>query len=96
MKNNLKSSWIYRANNLGLSYKVIVILILLSLVSTITEIFGIGIFLPIIQYISFKGDVNALVGDSPLWQYANDGFNYIGVEPTLVALLALSFIFLSN
>ena len=93
MKNNLKSSWIYRANNLGLSYKVIVILILLSLISTITEIFGIGIFLPIIQYISFKGDVNALVGDSPLWQYANDGFNYIGVEPTLVALLALSFIF---
>ena len=74
MKNNFKSSWIYRANNLGLSYKAIVILILLSLMSTVTEIFGMGIFIPIFQYIGLEGDINALVEDSPLWRYIVDFF----------------------
>ena len=96
MKNNFKSSWIYRANNLGLSYKAIVILILLSLMSTVTEIFGMGIFIPIFQYIGLEGDINALVEDSPLWRYIVDFFYYIGVEPTLIVLLALSFIFFLN
>ena len=96
MKNNLKSSWAYRANNLGLSYKAIIILILLSLISTITEIFGIGIFLPIFQYINLDGDVNALVEDSVLWRYAINAFDYINLKPTLGMLLALSFFFFVN
>jgi len=96
LKNNLKSSWAYRANNLGLSYKAIIILILLSLISTITEIFGIGIFLPIFQYINLDGDVNALVEDSVLWRYAINAFDYINLKPTLGMLLALSFFFFVN
>ena len=93
MKNNLQSSWIYRANNLGLSYSVIVVLILLSLVSTITEMFGIGIFLPIFQYIRLEGDITALVDGSPIWKYVVYAFFYVGIEPSLVILLVLSFVF---
>jgi ABC-type multidrug transport system fused ATPase/permease subunit len=87
------TSWLYRAHNLGLSYHSIVVLIALSLVATATEIFGIGIFLPIFQFISFEGDVNALVADSVLWKYIIKWFAFVGLEPSLVVLLVLSFIF---
>jgi ABC-type multidrug transport system fused ATPase/permease subunit len=96
LKNNLKPNWIYRVNSLGLSYKDIFILTLLSLVSTITEIFGMGMFLPIFQYMSLKGDVTALVEGSPSWQYIIDGFYYIDVEPSLLMLLIVSFVFFLN
>ncbi len=92
-QNNLKLSWIYRVNFFGFSYKVVVTLILLSLSGTVFELFGIGIFLPIFQYISFKGDTDALVEGFPLWQYVIDSFSYIGIDPSLVVLLVLAFIF---
>ncbi len=62
-----KSGWLYRARNLGLSYRIIFIFILLSLISTITEVFGIGIFLPIFQFIRLDGSLDALVAESSLW-----------------------------
>jgi len=92
-QNNLKLSWIYRVKFFGFSYKVVVALILLSLSGTVFELFGIGIFLPIFQYISFKGDTDALVEGFPLWQYVIDSFSYIGIDPSLVVLLVLAFIF---
>ena len=92
-QNNLKLSWIYRVKFFGFSYKVVVALILLSLSGTVFELFGIGMFLPIFQYISFKGDTDALVEGFPLWQYVIDSFSYIGIDPSLVVLLVLAFIF---
>jgi ABC-type multidrug transport system fused ATPase/permease subunit len=80
-----------RVNEIGLSYKAISFLILLSLISTITEIFGIGIFLPIFQFIQLKGDLNALVESFSFWGYVIDWFSYFGIEPSLVSLLLLSF-----
>jgi ABC-type multidrug transport system fused ATPase/permease subunit len=91
LKENQKTSWIHRVADLGLSYRVIIILLSLSLVATVTEIFGIGIFLPIFQFIRLEGDMNALVADSTLWKYVIDGFSLINIEPTLAALLTLSF-----
>ena len=85
--------WLHRATNLGLSYGVIITLILLSLTATVTEIFGIGIFLPIFQFIRLEGDLNALVLDSGLWQYVINIFSYFGIKPSLLALLLTSFTF---
>jgi ABC-type multidrug transport system fused ATPase/permease subunit len=85
--------WINRARILGLSYRAIIILVVLSLVATVTEIFGIGVFLPIFQFIRFEGDISALVSESSLWQYVINIFSYLGVEPSLLILLLLSFIF---
>jgi ABC-type multidrug transport system fused ATPase/permease subunit len=82
---------LHRAHRLGLSYRVIVILVALSLTATASEIFGIAIFLPIFQFIRLKGDLNALVEDSPLWQHVIDAFSFINIEPSLVNLLILSF-----
>jgi ABC-type multidrug transport system fused ATPase/permease subunit len=68
---------------------------MLSILATITEIFGIGVFLPIFQFIRLKGDVNALVSDSSLWEYVINIFSYFGMQPTLVPLLFISFFFFS-
>ena len=85
--------WINRARILGLSYRAMTYLVILSLVATITEIFGIGIFLPIFQFIRFEGEISTLVAESSLWQYVINTFSYLGIEPSLLILLLLSFIF---
>ncbi len=93
MTKNKNTSWLYRAFNLGLSYRIILTLITLSLVATVTEIFGIGIFLPIFQFIRFEGDIDALILDSNLWKYLIDVFSFFDIKPSLIYLLLLSFAF---
>ena len=87
----LNKKWLKRVHDFGLPYRVIVILIFLSLISTATEILGIGMFLPIFQFIRLEGDLNALVADSELWQYVINSFSYIGIKPSLLPLLLISF-----
>ena len=74
--NFLKSIWLNRAYNLGLSNRVIATLVMLSIATTVTEVLGIGIFLPIFQFIRLEGDLNALVADSSLWRYIINFFTY--------------------
>ena len=88
-----KFIWLNRGRALGLSYRNIYILILLSLVSTITEIFGISIFLPIVHFIRLEGDVDALVSDASMWQYIIDMFAFLNIELSLLFLLVISFSF---
>ncbi len=95
MKIKIIHDWSYRAHNLGLLNSTIITLILLSVVATITEILGIGIFLPIFQFIRLEGDINALIADSILWKYAINVFDIISVKPSLAILLILSFILFS-
>jgi len=85
--------WMNRVHNLGLSYRVIIILSLLSLVATITEIIGIGIFLPIFQFIRLDGDITALVSDSTVWKYLINVFNFFEIKPLFISLLLISFSF---
>jgi ABC-type multidrug transport system fused ATPase/permease subunit len=85
--------WFDRFRTFGLDTRKILILILLSLVSTISEVIGIGIFLPIFQFIQLDGDLNALIEYSGLWQYIIDGFYFLNIETSLLALLLTSFSF---
>ena len=64
-----KNSWLSQAKNIGLTYKTIFTVLALSFISTITEIFGIGIFLPIFQFIRLEGNLDALAADSLFWIY---------------------------
>ena len=89
----LNFNWLSRAYNLGLSFREVAALIVLSLIATVTEVFGIGMFLPIFQFIRLEGDLDALVSNSSLWQYAINTFSYFRIETSLVALLILSFSF---
>jgi ABC-type multidrug transport system fused ATPase/permease subunit len=86
-------NWRNRALNLGLSYRVIGVIIALSLTVTVTEIFGIGIFLPIFQFIRLNGDLQSLVSESTLWEYIIVLFNFFNVDPSFVLLLLISFSF---
>jgi ABC-type multidrug transport system fused ATPase/permease subunit len=62
-------------------------------VSTITEAFGIGIFLPIFQYVSYDGDLSSLSKDSVIWEYLINLFDFFKINPSLVSLLIISFLF---
>ncbi len=87
------NSWFHRARNIGLSTNTIALIVLLSLVSTLTEVLGIGIFLPVFQFIKLEGDMEALVSDSIIWQYLVNVFDYFSFEPSLLILLLISFSF---
>jgi ABC-type multidrug transport system fused ATPase/permease subunit len=84
-------NWFNRAQNLGLAYREIIVLIVLSLIAIISEIFGIGVFLPIFQYIRFEGDLNSLIDSSTLWQYVVNWFEYFSIKISLVPLLLIAF-----
>lgn len=87
------NNWIRRSKVAELSYSTMIIIILLSLFSTISEIFGISIFLPIFQYISTDGDISTLINDSKIWKYLIRIFDYFSISVELYVLLVLSFSF---
>jgi len=91
-----KNSWLYRTKNIGLSNGTIVTIVLLSLVSTVTEMIGIGIFLPIFQFIRLDGDLDVLVADMTIWQYIVNLFVYLNIEPSLLILILIAFLFFSG
>lgn len=89
--------WLHRARTLGLTYRAIIAIVLLSLIATVTEIFGIAIFLPIFQFIRLEGDIDTLIVDSSLWRYLLDVLYYFDIKLSLALLLLLSFsLFLSR
>ncbi len=88
-----KPNWLQRAHDLGISYRTVIVFVILSLATMLTEVMGVGIFLPIFQFIRLKGDLNALVADSSLWQYVIDLFAFFSIKPSLLILLLSSFSF---
>ena len=89
----LNYNWLYRANNLGVSYSEITLIIILSLTATLAEIFGIGIFLPIFQFIRLDGDLDSLASNTDVWKYVINVFSYFDIKPSLIILLFISFVF---
>ncbi len=89
-----RSKWYVRAYKLGFSFNSIAIITSLSLMSTVAEMFGIGVFLPIFQFIRFEGNVSELVADSTIWQYIINIFTYFNLSPSLLILLLIAFLFL--
>lgn len=75
----------------GLKIKSVVFLMLLSLLSTITEMFGVGIFFPIYQFIQSNGNVDSLLATSDLWRYLIEAFDYINLDISLLGLLFIAF-----
>lgn len=93
-KNSLvKPTWLSRAQNLGITYSEAFILVFLTLIMTASEILGLGIFLPIFQFIRMDGNLEALVADTNIWKYVVDGFGYLNIEISLILLLFIAFVF---
>ena len=85
------SIWIKRSIKLGLSVKSIIILIALSIVTTVMEVFGVSMFLPIFQYIRLDGDIDALTENMEIWHQVISWFDFFGLGISLTGLLVISF-----
>lgn len=81
------------SDTLGLEYKDIILLVGLSILSTITEMFGLSIFLPIFQFIKNEGDIDVLLDSSVLWEYIEKSFSFFNLDISLVLLLLIAFTF---
>ncbi len=88
---NKIETWRDRFAVVGISNSTLLVLLLLTFVGTITELIGLGLFLPIFQFLRMDGNVDLLVTESSLWGYLVNTFQYFGVEISLGILLVSSF-----
>ena len=86
--------WIRRLNEYGVSNRVILLLFGLSLFAMAAQIVGLGIFLPIFEYI-FQSGLTQSVDESPsiLLNFINIIINTIGLKASLESLLISAFLF---
>ncbi len=85
--------WIKRLNNYGISNWVILLLFILSFFAMIAQVVGLGIFLPIFEFI-FQGGVDQSDGGQNLMlRYINLLISFMNIDVTLESLLILAFIF---
>ena len=68
-----------------------VILLMMTLLSTFSEMLGLGLFYPIFQYINADGNVDLLLLNSKVWSYILSFISFIGMEISLGILLFFSF-----
>ena len=84
--------WFKNATQIGLTVRHILILESLSIVSLISETIGIAIFLPIFQFMRMDGNLDILVENSRMWQFAVDFLSNYNVEITYKFLQMLHFV----
>ena len=77
---------------IGISNISIMFLLALSFMSLATEMIGIGMFIPIVQFIGLDGDLDALALQSDLWLYVIQFFEFIGVNISLLVFLVTAFL----
>lgn len=79
------------SRRMGLGASIWVGVIALQGVSTLFEGIGIGLFLPVFQYMEAGGDIARLISSNRLWTYLVQIYGTIGVPLGFATLLALMF-----
>jgi len=86
--------WIKRLNEYGVSNWVIILLFGLSLFAMLAQMIGLGIFLPIFEYIFQSGSSDSVnESQSLLLNYINSFINAVGLKTSLESLLVSAFLF---
>lgn len=80
---------------LGLARSTALTVLCLDLVSVIFEGIGIGMILPVLDYLESSGDTSALAAQSTLWVWLIKVFGWLGIEISLPSLLLASLLFLA-
>jgi ABC-type multidrug transport system fused ATPase/permease subunit len=80
------------ADRLGFRRRHIVAILGLNLGAAVFEGVGLGMFLPVIEYMNSSGDLVALKEGSQLWRSLTSVFEAIGVPVSLASLLGVAFI----
>lgn len=83
---------VHGINELGPRRRHLLGLLVLYLLTTVFESFGIGLLLPIAHALQSGGLSDAAVRDQAYWKYLYLGFETLGLKPDLVWLLLLSFV----
>lgn len=66
-------------------------IVAINLLSTIFELLGLSMLMPVFQFMRSDGDIEGLVASSRLWEMLVDTYRFIGLEVTLPVLLITSF-----
>ena len=88
---NFYKKWQHYRNLINLRLHHIVILLMMTLISTFSEMLGLALFYPIFQYINADGNVDLLLLNSNVWSYILSFISFIGMEISLGILLFFSF-----
>ena len=80
---------------LGFGPRSALLLVGLSLCSAIFEVFGVGIFLPIFQYVRLDGNETTLLQESSFWGSIHSVASYINVDISIGIMLLAAFFFFS-
>ena len=79
---------------LGVTRSRIAILMVLYVLGTVLEGFGIGMLLPIFEFMQSHGDLAALEARLPLWRYLAQGYGWLGLPVDFFVLAATSLFFI--
>ena len=74
------------SKNVKVSFNKYLFLILLSFISTSLEIFGVGIFIPIFEFMKMNGDISALTSQSSYWENFVNYFERFNISLTIKAI----------
>jgi len=80
------------AVELGYRRRWMAVIVALALGGSIFEGIGLGIFLPILEFMSKEGDIATLTESSQLWRYLIEVSDFIGVPVNLATLLLVAFL----
>ena len=79
------------ARKLGYERRWIVTILLIQLMAVVFEGIGVGIALPILQFMNSNGDTAKLAASSHLWVWMLDGAKAVGIPLNLLTLLLGAF-----
>jgi uncharacterized membrane protein YhaH (DUF805 family) len=85
--------WIKRLNAYGMSNWVILLLFVLSIFSMLAQMVGLGIFLPIFEFIFQNSETHTDGNQNLLLGYVNLLITSLNISVTLGSLLIVAFIF---
>jgi len=85
--------WLHSIRISGVKISSILLLLFLSIIATLSEMIGVSIFLPIIQYIKYNGDIALLISNSFIWEAIINFMEYFKISLTLVTLMIFAFLF---
>jgi ABC-type multidrug transport system fused ATPase/permease subunit len=92
----LPSEWRTPVSQLGqygqVTRRTVLILGFLSFVSIVFESFGVAMMLPIMDFIQAGSEIQALTQSSEIWKVVAAGFQLIGMDVTLLALIVIAFV----
>src|SRR3989339_2191459 len=72
----------------SLEHNDVVLILLMSVAGLFMEAFGLGMLLPVLDYVGAGGNIEGLSQDNFIWTYLIEAYDFIGVPITLASLSA--------